>query len=318
MNFEASGFCTYVCGNSRLTCEGHVQQVVPIEHATVVVRHRGAEAFGFRAHVPLKIVQRQSERVHRVHHELNLRFLLVSRLRGQSELRRAYRAVLTGRCLADDVLPEDAAECFLPVLAEPRVPTIGLRSQRGHVLVEARDVLRLELHRDRAFGLVLEALDELDLTAPTVARQPLKRLAHVAPSGSFEDPSGVLRASEQDHSPRVRLLTQSLDDVVEHAVVRGARHFHCRRDAHVALGGFPGEHLDTVFAVAALGVNGRDVRPIRAFHHVHQRDRLERVRGHRPREVVESDEERTNVHFFNNLIINQNETLYIQASLTDN
>ena len=275
---------TYVnAGNARLTCEGHVQQVVPVEHATVVVGHRGAEALGFRAHVPLKIVQRQSERVHRVHHELDLRLLLVSRLRGQSELRRADGAVLT-----DDVLPEYAAERFLPVLAEPRVTTIGLRRQRGHVLVEARYVLRLELHRDRALGLVLEALDELDLTAPAVARQPLKRLAHVAPSGSLQDPSGVLRAGEQDHGPRVRFLTQPLDDVVEHAVVRGAWHLHRRRDAHVPLGGFPGEHLDTVFPVAALRVHRRDVRPIRALHHVHQRDRLERVRGHRPREVVES------------------------------
>lgn len=185
---------------------------------------------------------------------------------------------------------EEAVEHLLPILAEPRVSAIGVGGQGGHVVVEAGNILGLELDRDGALGLLLEALDELDLPAPTVAGQPLEWLAQVRPPRSLEDPSRVLGTREQHHGPRVRLLAQSLDYVVEHAIVGRARHFDSGGYAHVALGRLPREHLDPVFAVTALRVHGRDVGPVGALHHVDQRDRLERVRWNRPREIVEPDD----------------------------
>jgi len=118
----------------------------------------------------------------------------------------------------------------------------------------------------------------------------LKWLAEVRSSGGLEDTTGVFRPSEQNDRASIRLLAQSLDDVVEDLVVRGARHFQRRRDADVALCGLAREHLDTVFAVAAFGIHGGNVRPVGDFHYIHQCNRLEGIWRHRSSKVVEPEE----------------------------
>lgn len=121
----------------------------------------------------------------------------------------------------------------------------------------------------------------------------LKRLTEVQSLRGFEDTAGVLRPSEQDDRASVGLLAQTLDDVVVHLVVRSTGYLERRCYADVSFRRLAREHLDAVLAVAALRVDGGDVRPVGAFHHVHQRDRLEGIRRYRPREVIEPEERDT-------------------------
>lgn len=118
----------------------------------------------------------------------------------------------------------------------------------------------------------------------------LERLAEVQSFRGFENTASILRPSKEDDRAGVRLLAQTLDDVVVHLVIRSAGHLEGRRNADVPFRRLAREHLDTVFAVAALRVNGGDVRPIGALHHVHQGDRLEGIRRYRSREVIEPEE----------------------------
>lgn len=84
-------------------------------------------------------------------------------------------------------------------------------------------------------------------------------MAEVRPSRGLEDTAGVLRPSEQDDRTGVRLLAQTLDNVVEHLVVSGARHLQRGRDADITLRGLAREHFNPGLAVAALRVHSRDV-----------------------------------------------------------
>jgi len=127
----------------------------------------------------------QGERVHRVHDELHLGFLLVAARRRQPQLGRARGKALIARIgappahlLTETLLharrvPQVAAEHLLPVLPEPRISSIVVGGERRHVLVEAGDVFRLQFYGDGALGLLLEALDQLALSTPAVAGQPL-------------------------------------------------------------------------------------------------------------------------------------------------
>lgn len=129
----------------------------------------------------------QGERVHRVHDELNLGFLLVAARCRQPQVGRAQgdaliakigappAHLLTETFHARRVPPQVAAEYLLPVLPEPRIPSIVVGGERRHVFVEAGDVLRLQLDGDSALGLFLEALDQLALSTPAVTGQPLQR-----------------------------------------------------------------------------------------------------------------------------------------------
>lgn len=169
-----------------LTYKGHVQQIIPIEHAAVEVGHRRAQAFdAVAAEVTAQIMKGQGERVHRVHDELNLGFLLVAARRRQPQLGRAQgEALIAGigappahmlTLHARYVPPQVAAEYFLPVLPKPRISPIVVGGERRHVLVEAGNVFRLQLDGDGALGLFLEALDQLALSTPAIAGQPLQR-----------------------------------------------------------------------------------------------------------------------------------------------
>jgi len=124
------------------------------------------------AQISAQIIERQRERVDRVHDELHLRLLLVSARLRQSQIRRAEGETLIAGA-PPSVTPQAAAEHLLPILAEPRIPPVDLGGERRHVFVEVRDVLRVQLDGDGTLGLVLEALHQLALPAPAVAGQPL-------------------------------------------------------------------------------------------------------------------------------------------------
>lgn len=99
---------------------------------------------------------------------------------------------------------------------------------------------------------------------------------------------GILRSGEQNHPLGVDLLLQLHDDVVEFAVVGGARYFLGGGDANVALLRLPVEHLDAVLAVGALRIDGGDVRPVNALDDVDQGAGLEGVGRHGAGEVLET------------------------------
>jgi len=135
------------------------------------------------AEIMTQIVERQGERVHGIHHELHFRFLLVTARLGQPQPGRANgvaliataartgppASLLTEALQARRVLPQDAAEHLLPVLAEPRIPPIVLRGARCHVFVETGDPLRLQLDGDGPLGFLFKTLHQLTLPAPAVA-----------------------------------------------------------------------------------------------------------------------------------------------------
>lgn len=139
-----------------LTCKGHVQQIIPIERAAIVVGHRRAQALvPVAAEVAAQIVKRQGERVNRVHDELHLGLLLVAALLIESQLGRARADValiagiggppshLTETLQGRRVPPQGAVKHLLPVLPEPRISPIVVGGERLHVSVEAGDVFRL-------------------------------------------------------------------------------------------------------------------------------------------------------------------------------
>lgn len=139
---------------TELTYKGHVQQIIPIERASVVVCHRWTQALvAVEAEVTAQIVKRQGERVHRVHDELDLGLLLVPARCRESQLGRAQGDVMIAEIGALHLLivgtfyrhvsPQVAAEHLFPVFPEPRVSPIGVGRARPHVLVEAGDVFRL-------------------------------------------------------------------------------------------------------------------------------------------------------------------------------
>lgn len=171
-----------------LTFKGHFQQIIPIERAAIVVGHRRAQALAVAAEVSVQIIKGQGERVYRVHDELHLGFLLVATCWREPQLGRAQIAGIGEALIAGigappvhlltharRVSPKVTAEYFLPVLPEPWIPPIVVGGERRHVLVEARDVFRLQLNGDGALGLLFQALDQLALSTPAVTGQPLQR-----------------------------------------------------------------------------------------------------------------------------------------------
>jgi len=62
-----------------------------------------------------------------------------------------------------------AAEALLPELAEPRVAPVGVRLEAEVVLVEVGDLGRVELHRDAAGDVFLDAVDHVRAVRPAVA-----------------------------------------------------------------------------------------------------------------------------------------------------
>lgn len=156
-----------------LTYKGHVQQIISIERAAIVVGHWRAQALrATAAQIGAQIIERQRERVDRVHDELHLRLLLVSARLRQSQIRRAEGETLIAGVVSP-LPPQSAAEHLLPILAEPRIPPVVLGGEPRHVLVKMRDVLRVQLDGDSTLGLLLETLHQLALSAPAVAGQPL-------------------------------------------------------------------------------------------------------------------------------------------------
>lgn len=87
----------------------------------------------------------------------------------------------------------------------------------------------------------------------------LEWLAEVQSFRGFEDTAGVLCPSEQDDRAGVGLLAQTLDDVVVHLVISSTRNLERRCYADVPFRRLSREHLDAVFAVAALRVDGGDI-----------------------------------------------------------
>lgn len=139
-----------------LTYKGHVQQIIPIERAAIVVGHWRAQALlAVAAEITAQIMKRQGKRVHRVHDKLHLGFLLVAARRRESQLGRARSDALIARissppyCLLTETLHgrciplQIAAEYLFPVFSKPRISPIVVGGERRHVLVKAGDVLRL-------------------------------------------------------------------------------------------------------------------------------------------------------------------------------
>ena len=61
-----------------------------------------------------------------------------------------------------------ALETILPELREPGVPGVGVQPQLQVVVVEGLDHLRLQLHGDSSFCLVLVTLDNLVAVRPSI------------------------------------------------------------------------------------------------------------------------------------------------------
>ena len=135
------------------------------------------------------------EGVNGVDDELDLRVLLVAQM-GQPQSGRADGnvAVLERRLLLVDaadrvrlrleVVRQEAAVNLLPIVAVPRIPLVVLRSQRQHVVVESRNAFRLEIHREGAFGHVLQTFHQLVLASPAVAGHPNEVGSDGQPFGS--------------------------------------------------------------------------------------------------------------------------------------
>lgn len=83
----------------------------------------------------------------------------------------------------------------LPVFIEPRVSEVVLGRQWHHVLVKARQVLRLQLDRDGAFRHLLQRLDQLLLLAPAVAGDPVERDLH-ALAGVQQTPAKTIQSHD--------------------------------------------------------------------------------------------------------------------------
>lgn len=244
----------------------------------VIIAHIRAHAGAHATNVALQPVQSESKSVDRIDDKLHLRLLFIPILLNQSKILVTGIASLRPRARVH------------PVLAEPRIARVIFRSQRGHIVIKSRDVSRLQLDRDGAHGLLLIALHELSLSAPTVTRNPLERLRQVRPSRlvrRLQNPPSVLSPREKHHRPRVRLLRQFLNDVIKSGLVRSARHLFRRGDTDVAIVRLGSEMLDTRLAVGTFGVHRGDVRPVEALHHVHQSHRLKVIRRYRSSKVVE-------------------------------
>ena len=78
-----------------------------------------------------------------------------------------FLVVLVLLCVARQA----ALEAVLPELGEPGVPGVGVQTQLQEVVVERRDLRRLQLHGDAPLRLLLIALHHLVTVGPAIAAE---------------------------------------------------------------------------------------------------------------------------------------------------